>query len=161
MNDPRLPPFPTSAAAHQLAAYLRSHAAKEDEMLHEYQRLCEELPSPALRYFARLIRSDEERHQMIFGDLAETVYASTDLKASGMPILDGARVADPVVRQRTVRALEHLIEREKKELRDLTGLISTLAPDNQSALWSVLIQFIAKDTQRHLDLLEFMRTHML
>jgi rubrerythrin len=161
MTDRRPARSGANTAARQLAEFLRAHAAREDELLGEYQRLCVELPSPALRYLARLIQSDEERHQMIFGDLAETVYASDDLKASGMPILDGPRVIDPVVRQRTLEVLQRFIEREEEEHGDLVALIATLAPGEQSALWSVLIDFIAQDTKRHLDLLEFMRTQML
>jgi hypothetical protein len=157
------PPLRSGAntAAHQLAEFLRADVPREDELLREYRELCEQLPTPALRYFARLIVADEERHQMILGDLAETVYASGDLKASGMPILDSAHIVDPVIRQRTLRVLEHFIDREKEEQGNLTELIATLAPGEHSALWSVLIDFIVQDTKRHLDLLEFMRTQML
>jgi rubrerythrin len=98
---------------------------------------------------------------MIFGDLAETVHANDDLKASGMPILDSARVLDLSIRQRTTERLGHFIDREKEEDRTLTGLIATLAPSEHTALWSALLHFIAQDTKRHLDLLEFMRTQML
>jgi hypothetical protein len=98
----------TNTAAHQLAGFLRAHVAQEEELLREYRRLGEELPTPALRYFARLIHSDDERHQMIFGDLAETVYATDDLKASGMPILDKCshhRSRHPTTDPRGPRAL--------------------------------------------------------
>lgn len=109
-------PPPTSGtvrAAHQLATFLRASAEREDGLLREYRGLCEELPTPALRYFARLIITAKERHQMIFGDLAETVHANDDLKASGMPILDSARVLDLSIRQRTTERLGHFIDREK------------------------------------------------
>jgi hypothetical protein len=161
MNAPSPSSSGTNTAAHQLAAFLRADAPRESELLREYQGLCEGLPTPALRYVARLILADEERHQMIFGDLAETVYASDDLKASGMPILDNVRIVDHVLRQRTLGVLQHFIDREKEEHGNLTELVATLAPGEHSALWSVLIEFIAQDTKRHLDLLEFMRTQML
>ena len=151
----------TSTAAHQLAEFLRADALREDELLREYCDLSEKLPTPALRYFARLIFADEQRHQMIFGDLAETVHANQDLKASGMPILDSARIVDPVICQRTLEMLKHFIDREKEEHVRLKDLVATLAPDEHSALWSILIEFIALDTKRHLDLLEFMRTRLL
>jgi rubrerythrin len=158
-------PPPTSSgtvsAAHQLARFLRANAEREDGLFREYRGLCEELPTPALRYFARLILADEERHQMIFGDLAETVYANDDLKASGMPILESARIVDPFIREQTSEMLDHCIDREKEEDRSLTELIAALAPGEHSALWSALINFIAQDTKRHLDLLEFMRSRML
>ena len=149
------------AAERQLAEFCRAHAVREDELVSEYRRLCPSLPSPGLRYLARLILADEERHQMIFGDLAETVFATDDLKASGMPILDGPRIADPILRQRTLDTLQHFIEREEKEHADLEALIAMLGPNGRSDLWSVLIEFIAQDTERHLRLLEFMCARML
>jgi DNA-binding MurR/RpiR family transcriptional regulator len=98
---------------------------------------------------------------LILGDLAETVFASGDLKASGMPILDITRIGDPDVRQHTREVLRYFIEQEEQEHADLSALIATLAACEQSDLWSVLIEFIAQDTKRHLQLLEFMCTRMI
>ena len=71
-----------------------------------------------MRYLARLILADEQRHQMIFGDLAETVSATDDLKARGMPILESTPITDAVVRQPTLDSLDHLIAaRERGALR--------------------------------------------
>jgi hypothetical protein len=149
------------SAAHQLSKYLRAHAAREDELLGDYQALCEELPTPSMRYLARLILADEQRHQMIFGDLAETVFATDDLKARGMPILQGGHVSDNAVRQRTVTMLETLITREDDERLELAALRSTLEPSKESELWNVLLALVAHDTERHISWLEFMRDRML
>jgi hypothetical protein len=150
-----------ASAAQQLSKYLRAHAAKEDELLGDYQTLCQELPAPSMRYLARLILADEQRHQMIFGDLAETVFATDDLKARGMPILQGNHVTDPMVHQRTVTMLEALITREEDERLELAALSSTLEPNEESELWNVLLALVAHDTERHISWLEFMRDRML
>jgi hypothetical protein len=150
-----------ASAARQLSNYLRAHAAREDELLGDYQALCEELPAPSMRYLARLILADEQRHQMIFGDLAETVFATDDLKARGMPILQGSHVSDQMVRQRTVARLETLITREDDERLELAALSSTLEPTEESELWNVLLALVAHDTERHISWLEFMRDRML
>ncbi|MGA2305919.1 MAG: hypothetical protein ABSH29_17320 [Acidimicrobiales bacterium] len=150
-----------ASAAQQLSKYLRAHAAREDELLGDYQALCEELPAPSMRYLARLILADEQRHQMIFGDLAETVFATDDLKARGMPILQGSHVSDQMVRQRTVAMLETLITREDDERLELAALSSTLEPTEESELWNVLLALVAHDTERHISWLEFMRDRML
>jgi hypothetical protein len=150
-----------ASAAQQLSKYLRAHATTENELLGDYQALCEELPAPSMRYLARLILADEQRHQMIFGDLAETVFATDDLKASGMPILQGVHVTDEVVRQRTLDTLERLIAWEGKERLELMALRGSLAPDEESGLWNLLLGLAAQDTERHISWLEFMRDQML
>ena len=148
-------------AAQQLSKYLRTHAAREDELLGNYRALCRELPAPSMRYLARLILADEQRHQMIFGDLAETVFATDDLKASGMPILQGGHVSDHAEHQRAVTMLETLINREDDERLELAALRSTLEPGTESELWNVLLALVAQDTERHISWLEFMRDRML
>jgi hypothetical protein len=148
-------------AAQQLSTFLRAHAAREDELLGEYEKLCAELPAPAMRYLARLILADEQRHQMILGDLAETVFATDDLKARGMPILQGIHVTDQIVRQRALDMFEHLINRENEERVELAALNSTLEKSEESELWIVLLDLITQDTERHLTWLEYMRDRML
>lgn len=150
-----------SHAAQQLSKYLRAHAAREDDLLGVYQALCEELPAPAMRYLARLILADEQRHQMIFGDLDETVFATDDLKASGMPILEGVHVTDDMVRQRILATFEELITREDDERLELAALRGTLTPDEESGLWNLLLGLVSQDTERHITWLEFMRDRML
>lgn len=145
----------------QLSKYLRAHAAREDDLLGAYQALCEELPAPAMRYLARLILADEQRHQMIFGDLDETVLATDDLKASGMPILQGVHVTDRVIRQRILDTFAQLITREDDERVELAALRSGLQPDQESGLWNLLLGLVAQDTERHISWLEFMRDQML
>ena len=148
-------------AAQQLSKYLRAHAAREYDLLGDYRALCEELPAPAMRYLARLILADEQRHQMIFGDLEETVFATDDLKASGMPILQGVHVTDDIVRQRTLDTFEQLIAREGDERLEIAALRGGLAPDKESGLWNLLLGLVAQDTERHISWLEFMRDRML
>lgn len=147
--------------AQQLSTFLRAHAAREDELVGEYETLCAELPAPAMRYLARLILADEQRHQMILGDLAETVFATDDLKARGMPILQGIHVTDHIVRQRTLDMFEHLITRENEERLELAALNGTLDRSEESELWIVLLDLITQDTERHLTWLEYMRDRML
>lgn len=150
-----------ATAAQQLSKYLRAHAAREDELRLNYEALSEALPSPSLRYVARLILEDEQRHQVIFGDLAETVFATDELKARGMPILQGSHEIDPMARQRAVAMLETLMTREDDERLELAALSSALVPSEESELWNLLLGLVAQDTRRHISWLAFMRDRML
>jgi hypothetical protein len=150
-----------ATAAQQLSTYLRAHAAREDELRLNYEALSEALPSPSLRYVARLILEDEQRHQVIFGDLAETVFATDELKARGMPILQGSHEIDPMARQRAVAMLETLMTREDDERLELAALSSALVPSEESELWNLLLGLVAQDTRRHISWLAFMRDRML
>jgi rubrerythrin len=154
-------PPPTTSAARALVAFLTSHEAREEETLAGYRQLAEALPTAGLRYVARLILSDEQRHHQFFGDLSETVLAFEDLAARGMPVPPISGEADPTARQNALQSLEQFIRLEQEEQTDLERLAADLKPSQETTLWSVIVQIMREDTERHIRLLEFMRTRLL
>jgi hypothetical protein len=116
---------------------------------------------PDLRYIARLILSDEERHHQIFEDLGQTVFAFDNLEALGMPIPSVSGIADPTVRRDTLEHLEQFIRQEEQEREDLDRLDNVLLPSRSKTLWPELVKIMREDTERHLHLLRFMRARLL
>lgn len=114
-----------------------------------------------MRYLARLNLADEQRHQIIFGDLDETVLATDGLKAAGTSILQGVHVTDGVVRQRIIDTFEQLIAREGDDYLELAALCSGLEPDEESGLWNLLLGLVAQDAERRISWLGFMTDRML
>lgn len=153
-------PRVTGSQARRLAAFLTSHATRERETLDGYRRLARELPSPAFRYLARLILSDEERHHEIFADLGQTVFAFDDLRAPGMPIPRLAATASDADRRATLDQLEAFAARERDEARDLAALAAGLEPGEEQELWALLVELLREDTERHLRLLQYMQDEL-
>ena len=154
-------PPPSTSAARALVAFLTSHEAREEETLAGYRLLAESLPTAGLRYVARLILSDEQRHHQFFGDLSETVLAFEDLAARGMPIPPIHGEADPAARQSALHSLEQFITREEQERTDLERLAADLEASQGTTLWPLIVQIMQEDTERHIRLLEFMRAELL
>jgi rubrerythrin len=152
---------PVEAVAQELVHFLTSHEARENETLAGYRHLAETLPTPELRYIARLILSDEERHHQIFEDLGQTVSAFNGLKALGMPIPVVSGITDASLRQDTLERLERFIDQEERERADLDRLDNALLPSRSQTLWSELVKIMREDTERHLHLLRFMRWRLL
>jgi rubrerythrin len=152
---------PEAAVAQDLVDFLTSHASRERETLAGYRSLAETLPTPDLRYVARLILSDEERHHQIFEDLGQTVFAFDNLEARGMPIPPVSGVTDAAVRLRTLERLDQCIEEEEQERADLNRLDNALFPSRSRTLWPELVKIMREDTERHLHLLRFMRSRLL
>ena len=152
---------PVAAVARDLVAFLTAHEERERETLASYRTLAETLPTPDLRYMARLILSDEERHHQIFEDLGQTVFAFDNLEARGMPIPPISTIADVSVRERTLERLDQCVEQEEQERADLYRLDSVLLPSRSRTLWSELVKIMREDTERHLHLLRFMRERLL
>jgi rubrerythrin len=152
---------PEAAVAQDLVDFLTSHESRERETLADYRNLAETLPTPDLRYVARLILSDEERHHQIFEDLGQTVFAFDNLEARGMPIPPVCGIADAQVRQRTLERLDRSIEQEEQERADLNRLDNALFPSRSRTLWPELVKIMREDTERHIHLLRFMRARLL
>ncbi len=151
---------PPHSAEARLVDFVTSHAERERETLAGYRRLARELPSPAFRYLARLIVADEERHHEILADLGQTVFAFDDLRAPGMPLPPATTVARDADRQAVLAKLDAFAEAERQEREDLERLGSELPPGPERALWSLLVQLMHEDTERHLRLLGFMRDQL-
>lgn len=154
------PSAPSGPEDHRLATFLARHAAREGEALAGYRRLARELPSPAFRYLARLILADEERHHEIFGDLGQTVFAFDDLRAPGMPIPHVTGVDRATDREEALARIDEFAAWERQEGEDLRRLADELEPASESTLWSLLVDLMREDTQRHLRLLAFMRERL-
>jgi rubrerythrin len=152
---------PVEAVAQDLVNFLASHEVRERETLVDYRNLAETLPTPDLRYVARLILSDEERHHQIFEDLGQTVFAFDSLEARGMPIPPVSGIADSTVRKRTLERLDRCIEQEEQEREELNRLDNLLLPSRSATLWSELVKVMRDDTERHVHLLRFMRARLL
>jgi rubrerythrin len=152
---------PVDAVAQDLIDFLTSHQVREGEALANYRNLAETLPTPDLRYVARLILSDEERHHQIFEDLAQTVFAFDDLEAHGMPIPAVSGIADSRVRQNTIERLDRCIEQQEQERVELNRLDNLLFPSRSATLWSELVKVMRDDAERQIHLLRFMRARLL
>lgn len=149
------------SATRALIDFLTSHESREEETLAGYRQLAEMLPTADLRYVARLILFDEERHHQLFEDLGETVFAFDNLAARGMPVPPISGEAAPAVRQETLRNLELFITLEEQERADLERLAAGLESSRDTTLWPLLVRIMAEDTERHLELLAFMRRRLL
>lgn len=149
------------SATRALIDFLTSHESREEETLAGYRQLAETLPTADLRYVARLILFDEERHHQLFEDLGETVFAFENLAARGMPVPPISGEAAPAVRQETLRDLELFITLEEQERADLERLAAGLESSRDTTLWPLLVKIMAEDTERHLELLAFIRGRLL
>jgi len=154
-------PSPGDAVVQELVHFLTSHEARTDELQAGYRQLAKRLPTPDLRYLARLVLLDEEHHHQIFEDLGETVSAFSGLKAPGMPIPPISGIADGDTREEALESLDLFIEREEQERADLERLARVLEPSGDTTLWPQLAQLMRADTERRLELLTFMRSRLL
>lgn len=135
------------------------HGAEEGVLLAEYATLVDSATSPAVRYLMALIMSDERRHHrtlvemasaMAWGELPGTPPGAT-------PVLDGGNRGDRDVADATRRLLAH----ERHDHAELLRLKRTLRPFADTTMWSLLVDLMIADTEKHQRILGFILDHLL
>jgi hypothetical protein len=136
---------------------LARHVATEHDILDEYRVLAAAEPTTFVTYLARMILSDEERHHQLFNDLAETVKAFAEFRYQDEPIPsiphklpDAAGVVEQAERFLTI---------ERDDLAELRHLKKRLKEVKDTTLWDLVISLMEMDTEKHIKILEFVRTH--
>ena len=105
----------------------------------------------------KLLIDDERRHHVLFEELAASLKNEAELSGQDpvVPRMDFDRV-DPA----NVRGLtDRLVEREQQDLRELKKLQKELRDVKDTTLWSLLVDLMQRDTDKHIAILRFAREH--
>jgi rubrerythrin len=141
----------------ELYGHLTSHVEVERSMLEQYKSAAEASSSKALAYLVDLLVEDEMRHHRIFTELAESLETQS-LKPGVEPVvpyLDFNRADREVV----LRLTDELLDNEKKDALELKRLQRELRDVKDTTLWSLLVDLMERDTEKHVALLKFIKNH--
>lgn len=156
MSRKRKKAFGTKEWEDEIYEHVSSHGRVEGEILEEYEQLANDENMPAaLRYLARIILDDEERHHQVFDDLAATMAAMRDHSDAPAPIPSLAGFHTDRVHIK--RVTDDLLRVERDDLRELKEFSKELKDLRKINLWSFLIELMIDDTRKHIKILEFIR----
>jgi len=146
-----------SVWARDLYSHLTEHARNEREVLEQYVAAADATDSKAFSFVVKLLIEDERRHHILFQEFADSLKHDAEFLPGdpAIPRLDLDLVDGEVVRDLT----EQLIAREKADLRELKKLKKDLRDFKDTTLWSLLIDLMLRDTEKHIALLSFVEQH--
>ena len=146
-----------SVEEHELVELLAGHGKAEGAILERYQRFVEEGPSAASRYLVRLIIDDERRHHELLAEIANSVAwgwggnspvsAAPDLLPTGSP--------DEAFAEETAELLAH----EEADRHELVRLRRRFKAYKDTTVWTLLIELMLLDTEKHTQILKFLEHH--
>lgn len=140
----------------RLYTHLMNHVAQEQLLLSEYANAAEGTESKAMAYVVRLLLEDETRHHRLFMELAESLREVTDRNAEPLvPWVDFGR-AD---REKLTPLIQRLLAHEEQDKHELDELQRELHDVRDTTLWSVLVDTMRRDTEKHIALLRFAQRH--
>jgi rubrerythrin len=140
-----------------LYAHLSAHVEAEKDLLGRYDAVAGATPSKALRYLVELLVDDERRHHRFFAELADSVKieALSSRDDPPVPYLDFSRDGGQATRELT----DQLIKNEEEDVRELKRLHRELRDVRDTSLWTLLVELMQHDTEKHLSILRFVAKH--
>jgi rubrerythrin len=147
------PPVGASEWEVELYTALTSHVEKERAILEEYVEAANSTDSKALAYLVGLLIEDEKRHHRMFLDLAASLKTSAELRREDpiVPFLDFDRRNAGGVLDVT----ERLLQNEQDDAHELKRLHKMLREVKDASLWSLLVELMQRDTEKHIAMLKF------
>jgi ferritin len=141
----------------ELYEHLTSHVDNERGLLEAYQSASAESGSAAFQYLAALIMEDEIRHHRRFQELASALRTDAEFRHEepAIPRLDrwGAHP------EKVVELTERLLQQERSDSRELKRLEKELRDLKDTTLWQLLVKLMEADTDKHIEILNFVKDH--
>jgi len=146
-----------SVSQQELYEHLTEHVENERSVLEAYVDAADATESKALAYVVKLLIDDERRHHMLFQELADSLKHDAEFHAGepAIPRLDFNRVNGLAVRDLTGQ----LLDREQTDLQELKKLQKDLRDIRDTTLWSLLVDLMQRDTEKHIAMLRFVDKH--
>jgi bacterioferritin (cytochrome b1) len=131
-----------------------AHETKEEKALEYYKKVLGDMPNPATRFLLQLIISDEEKHRAVIHAMVATLKGSINwTKPAGS--LEGGADSD-AANGKLRDVTEEFIRIEKEGIKDYKTLIGE-SSDYYHGLFKVLMDSMIRDSEKHIELLEFLR----
>jgi len=148
-------PIPEHDAAKRLLRTLTSHDVREADVLDAYQRLADSTDDDGVRYLVQFLIEDEERHHRVITEMAHRVQAWIDHTQA----VDGTPSITPHVDIEFLNATRQLIDLERRDAKELRELHRELRYAPATSLLPILVKLMLDDTNRHIEILRFLRAY--
>lgn len=150
-------PLRASVWERKMFDHLVNHTRREGAMLAEYVEAAEGTDSKAFAYLINLLMEDERRHHRFFNDLASSLKTDSELSGEEpvIPWLD----LDRIERTELVRMTKELLDHERSDAAELRRLRKELRDVEDTTLWSLLVDIMERDTDKHIAILKFVIDH--
>jgi len=141
----------------EMYEHLTSHADNEQRILEEYQSASVDSGSAAFEYLVGLIVEDEIRHHRWFEELASSLRTDAEFLPEKPAIPRLTRWGEHP--QQIAQLTEKLLEEERSDSHQLKQLEKELKDQKDTTLWHLLVKLMEIDTEKHIEILNFVKHH--
>jgi rubrerythrin len=134
-----------------------AHEGKEEQTIENYRKVLSEVQNPVTRFVMQMILSDEEKHRAVTHSMVSTLKGSLTWTKPAGTLEGGADEAD--VNRQLLAITDEFIELEKSGIREYKVLLKE-SVDYYQGLFKILLNSMIRDSEKHVELLEFIRQRL-
>ena len=154
---PLLPERDVRSPVERLLNEFEAHEAKEEKSVEQYKNFLAELPDPITRLLLQLIIADEEKHRAIIRAMIATLKASLTWSTPAGTLTGAADLTQVSGALRSVT--DAFIDLENEGIREYKTLAKA-SSGYYHGLFKVLVESMIRDSEKHVQLLEFLSRHL-
>lgn len=145
------------SAIEKLLNEFEAHESKEEKSLEQYRTALGDIKNPVNRFVLQLVVSDEEKHRAVVHAMAATLKGSLNwTKPAGS--LEGDPDNAPANRK-LLAVTDEFIKLEREGIKEYKNLLK-VCEDYYHGLFKILIGAMVRDSEKHVELLEFLRERL-
>ena len=134
-----------------------AHEAKEEKALEVYRHALGQMPNRSTRFLLQLIVSDEEKHRAVIHAMVSTLKGSLSWTKPADSLEGTDELASLNGKLRAVT--EDFIRLEKDGIQEYKVLVKE-SSGYYHGLFKILLDSMIRDSEKHVELLEFLRNKL-
>lgn len=149
--------IPGVSAVEQLMDRFEVHENQEGEFVRRYKEIAEKSENPSVKFLLQLIISDEERHHAVIHAIVSTLKG--DLTWTKPPDAIPTLADLGEVKEELLKLTVDFVKHEKEGIKEYKKLIKS-SKGYYHGLFVLLLQSIIHDSEKHVEILEFLRQRL-
>ncbi|MFQ5903320.1 MAG: ferritin family protein [Candidatus Binatia bacterium] len=151
------PESPGVSEVERIMNELEAHEGQEEKFTRRYKEIAGKSKNPFVRFLLQLIISDEEKHHAVTHAMVSTLkggltWTKPEGAISGLADLEGEK-------DELLKITEDFIKLEKGGIKEYRRLIKR-SKGYYQGLFVLLIQSMIRDSEKHVEILEFLRQRL-
>lgn len=130
------------------------HEGKEEQTIEGYRKILSDVQNPVTRFVMQMILSDEEKHRAVTHSMVSTLKGSLTWTKPAGSLEGGADEAS--INRQLLAVTDEFIALEKSGIKEYKVLLKQSA-DYYHGLFKILLNSMIRDSEKHVELLEFIR----
>jgi hypothetical protein len=134
-----------------------AHETKEEKSIEDYKRLLGACPNPMTKFLLQLIISDEEKHRAVIHAMVATLKGSLTWTSPQGSLQGSTDIAN--VNGQLRASTDAFIDLEKEGIKECKTLIKE-SSGYYHGVFKILLDSMIRDSEKHIELLEFLKEQL-